>query len=169
MKRYEIEKKYRLKNPSAMRRLLRRLKSRKIGTGREQNIFFDFRGALRKKRITLRLRSHQGCGLLTLKGPRQTLVRTRASRRLELETPADFKTTRALLLAAGFKIFLQYAKRREVFHLSGAEVVLDFLPRKGWFLEIEAPVRTIARLEKKLGLTANDAEPRSYLQMLKRK
>ncbi len=165
---YEIEKKYRLKNPQAMRRLLHKLGAKTTGTGREENLFFDRTGNLSKKRMTLRLRLYQGKGLLTLKGPR-LVTRSKAVRRLELETPLDFKAAWAILTAMGFKLWLRYTKRRETFNLLGSEVVLDYFSGRGWFMEIEGTIRKIEMIEKRLGLGRNDIEPRSYVEMFRRK
>ena len=54
-----------------------------------------------------------------------------------------------------------YEKRRETWQLGEAEIVLDELPF-GWFMEIEADVDEIRRLESELALTDLAAETETY-------
>ena len=165
MKTYEIEKKYRLKDPKALRRKLRQLGARKKGDGREENEFWDFKGRLRRQRLTLRLRRYGASEKLTLKGPRQRQSHG-VEKRLELEMTVDFLTARAILRAAGFKPRLKYTKRRELYTVGKTEVTIDSLPKHGWFVEIEGALPAILSLEKKLGLAPADAEPQSYLALV---
>jgi len=168
MKNFEIEKKYRLKDPQSMRKLLRKLGAQKKQSGREENQFWDLEGGLEARKTTLRLRRHGSSSLLTVKGPRQS-QRQNIDKRLEIEMPVDFEVTRAMLKALGFKPWLKYVKKRDLFQLGNVMVTIDDLGKHGWFLEIEGSIRSILTLEKKLGFTSADVEPRSYLAIVLKK
>ena len=159
----EIEQKYRLKEPSKIRLLLARLGAKKIASGVESNEFYDRNDFLNEQKVALRLRRFgKQSALLTLKGPR---IKNNFSKRMEIETPIDYKTARAFLDFLGCRLLREYSKRRELYSLKTAHITVDFLNQFGWFLEIEAAPQTIRKIEKQLGLTRADREERSYLQM----
>ncbi len=164
MKFFEIEQKYRLKDPQSVRTLLKKAGARKIREGLEFNEFFDKGRFFRGQKVALRLRRHgNGQALLTLKGPR---LRSRFTRRMEIETAVDYRSAKAMLEFLGCEPVMQYKKKRESYRFGRALVTLDHLSRFGWFLEIETQPREIARIAGKLGLRPEDREPRSYLNML---
>lgn len=164
MKFLEIEQKYRLKDPPAVRALLKKAGAKKIRQGTEFNEFFDKNGFLRDQKTALRLRRHgNGPAVLTLKGPRQ---KSRFSKRMEVETPVDYKAAKALLSFFGCARVMHYKKKRESYRLGRALVTLDFLSGFGWFLEVEARPREILRTAAQLGLRPSDRETRSYLSMM---
>ena len=160
----EIEQKYRLKDPAKVRVLLRKLGARKVASGVELNEFYDKGDFFRKQNVALRLRRFgHGAATVTLKGPR---VRSEFSKRMEIETPMEYATAKAILSFLGCGIWRQYSKKRELFKLGKTFVTADFLKKFGWFLEIEGQPQSIKSIEKKLGLTLADREERSYLQMI---
>jgi len=161
---YEIEQKYRLKNPLKMRQRLRKLRAGKLAGGVEINKLFDREKFLCSRKRVLRLRKFSGKGRLTLKGPR--LKGKSYSKRVEIETGVNFEKMEGILKAIGFKKIASYRKRREEFLLSSCVVTLDRVPRFGWFLEIEGTPENIRKVAVKLGLTDRDREPRSYLGMI---
>lgn len=165
MRSFEVEQKYRLKDPAAVRSILCRLGAKKIRSGFESNELFDLEGILRLNASVLRLRRHgkETQGLLTFKGP---CLKSRYKKRVEIETLIPWAQARALLQSAGFKVVRKYSKKREEFVLGKAHVTLDQLLKKGWFLEIEAPPALIPGLQKKLGLSSKDREERTYLEIL---
>lgn len=163
MKHFEIEQKYRIKDPSKIRVLLRRLCARKIHSGNEYNELYDFNGQLRANRSILRLRQWGKKALLTFKGPR---LKSKYKKRVEIETVVNFKSTRFLLQQLGFRLIARYRKKREEFRLGPAAVTLDYLSKVGWFVEIEGRPKNIEVAARKLGLSNKDVEPRSYLQIL---
>lgn len=163
MRLFETEQKYRVKDPKAVRCALKKLKAKKIVSGREINEFFDRQGTLSKRKIALRLRRFGKEVVLTLKGPK---LASRFTKRMEVETLADYEPVKTVLRLSGFKVIRKYEKHRELYRLGEASIVLDHLKKFGWFLEIEAPSRTIAKLERKLGLQYSDREKKSYLHML---
>ena len=164
MKTYETEQKYRLASPVRMRALLKRLGARKIASGTEYNELYDLEGRLRLKGGVLRLRHHgKKEGKLTLKGPR---LGGKYKKRLELETKVEAGAMRAILESLGFVHTIAYRKTREEYVLGKALVTLDRLAGRGWFMEIEAAPSVIRQTEKKLGLTPDLYEDRTYLEIL---
>ena len=163
MKRQEIEQKYRLKNPAAMRKLILGLGASRVRFGTQKNEYFDKNGCLKSKKMILRLRRDILGSILTLKGPRQ---KARFSRRMEYQTAVDYSQTKAILQQLGYNVWRQYAKEREEFCVGDATITLDHLGRRGWFMEIEGTSKAILRLSKKLGLTDRDREERTYLAIL---
>ena len=159
----EIEQKYRLKDPAKVRVLLRKLGAKKVAGGIETNEFFDRGKELREKRLAMRLRKFGGKAVLTLKGPR---LKSRFTKRMEIEASVDYQPLKTILELAGFKVMMHYRKERELYKLGKTSVTVDFLKKFGWFLEIEGPPQAIKRTEKKLGFCRTDREERSYLQMM---
>ncbi len=161
---FEVEQKYRLREPSKIRALLKKIKARKIAGGPETNEFYDRAGLLKKQKVALRLRCFgKGPAVLTLKGPR---IKNKFTKRIEIEAPIEYATARAVLGLAGFLQIGQYRKQRDVYRLGRTLVVIDRLKKFGWFLEIEGRGRDIAKVAAKLGLHDKDREERSYLQMV---
>lgn len=163
MKVYEVEQKYRVRDPRALRAILKKTGAKKIACGAETNEFFDRKGSLSRRKIALRLRRFGGKAALTLKGPR---LSSRFTKRLEIEAPVEYSPVGTILRLAGFEVIRRYKKRRELYRYGKCLVTLDSLDRFGWFLEIEGPVRDIAAAERRFGLKKTDREKRSYLHML---
>lgn len=165
MRSFEVEQKYRLKNPAVVRNILRGMGAKKIRSGPESNELFDLEGMLKSRASVLRLRRYgkEAQGLLTFKGP---CLKSRYKKRVEIETPVPWAKARALLRSVGFKIVRNYCKNREEFVLGKVHVTVDRLSEKGWFLEIEGAPARITGLQKKLGLSAKDREERTYLEIL---
>ena len=164
LKKIEIEQKYRIKNLSEIRYKLKKLKAKKIIGGIETNELLDSGKFLEKKKTILRLRKiGKKDGSLTLKGPR---MRGEFTKRMELETCVKFEEAKSILKFLGFKVRARYKKKREILRIGQTLITLDFLPRFGWFLEIEGSVKDNYFFEKKLNLKPLDREKRSYLEML---
>jgi predicted adenylyl cyclase CyaB len=164
MRFFEIEQKYRLKDPVKVRAVLKKIGAKRITSGVEANAFYDRDGFFRKQQVVLRLRRFgRGLATLTLKGPR---IKARFTKRMEIETPVDFKAAEAFLKFLGYQVWERYSKRRELYKCGQTVVTVDFLKKFGWFLEIEGQPPSIRTIEKKLGLRNGDREERSYLQML---
>ena len=161
---FEIEQKYRIKDPVKIRTLLKKLGARRITRGIETNEFYDRGSFFKKQKVALRLRRFgKQPATLTLKGPR---LKSGFTKRMEIETPIEYATAKAILRFLGCRMIRQYSKKREVYKLGQVLVTVDFLKKFGWFLEIEGGSQDIKRLEERLGLGAKDREERSYLQML---
>ncbi len=164
MRFFEVEQKYKLKDPSRTRMLLKKLGAKKVASGLESNEFYDKGKFLRKQKLALRLRKFGNRpATLTLKGPR---IKARFTKRMEVEVPIGYAAAKAVLDLLGYRVCRRYSKNRELYKLGRAFVTVDFLKRYGWFLEIEGRSRVIRKFEKNLGLRSADREPRSYLQMM---
>ena len=164
MRLFEIEQKYRLRDPKRVRAALKKMGARKTANGVESNEFYDRDDFFKKQKVALRLRRFgKGLATLTLKGPR---IQSKFTKRMEIETPIECATAKEMLHFLGCQIWRQYSKKREVYKLGKTIVTVDFLKKFGWFLEIEGQPRAIGKFEKKLGLRVSDREKRSYLQMM---
>ena len=163
MNKFEVEQKYRIKNPAAIRRRLRSLKAKRVSSGHEKNELWDLEDIVRRKASVLRLRTHDGKGTLTFKGPR---LKSKFKKRLELETGVDPQAARMLLITLGFRVVARYEKQREEYRLGPAHVTLDHVGKSGWFVEIETASAQIEKIAARLGLSAKDREERSYLEMI---
>ncbi len=163
MKTFEIEQKFRCADLAIIRKKLKSLKACLINQGFEQNELWDLNGKLLSKKSVLRLRRHGKTVELTFKGPR---LKSKYSKRVELQTHVEYAPAKAILTALGYKISKQYSKKREVYRLGQLMVTLDTLPRLGTFVELEGPVRHIARAAAQFGFSDRDREERSYLAML---
>jgi len=164
MKFFEVEQKYRLKDPARIRTILKGTGAKRIASGLETNEFYDRGDFFKKQKVALRLRRFgKQSATLTLKGPR---IQAAFTKRMEMETPIEYTTARAILRFFGCRRVRHYSKKREIYKLGGVLVTVDFLKKFGWFLEIEGQSQSIRKIEKKLGLGASDREGKSYLQML---
>jgi len=164
MRIYEIEQKYSIHNPAAIRRSLKKLGAKKIGGGMESNEIFDINGILRRKKILFRLRRYGGRrASLTVKGPR---LKHRYTKRLEIEMPVDYGKAKVILKILGYGVRATYSKKREEYNLLSCTVVVDHLSRLGWFVEIEGKPKAIGRVAKLLDLPSSARESRSYLSLL---
>src|SRR5881227_3169815 len=157
----EIEKKYRL-TPSQRRALEKRMRA--LGyepkpVEFEENTIYRG-GKLRFGKRALRLRRVNGYAILTFKERIPTA--SAMKHQMENETRvADPDAAHAILGALGFSPALVYEKRRTRWQVGKAKVVIDELPF-GLFMEIEAPVREIKRVEKILGAEKIQAVMETY-------
>jgi adenylate cyclase class 2 len=157
----EIEKKYRL---NRLQRLALNRRLREVGATEHQLEFeentiygggrLDFGGcALRLRRVGRR-------AILTFKQRLPTQSPIKHQREEETEV-AKADALNTILEALGFRPALVYEKRRRRWQLGRAEVVVDELPF-GLFMEIEAPEKEIARIEKLLGAEVLPAVMETY-------
>lgn len=114
----------------------------------EVNLRFDTKQqTLRANRQVLRLRQDDHVRL-TYKDQSEFSEGIADRRELEI-TVSDFETTRSILQALGFEVFMIYEKYRTTFTLDQCEIVIDEMPF-GNFIEIEGPsaaaIRSVALL-----------------------
>ncbi|MEI7834883.1 MAG: class IV adenylate cyclase [Planctomycetota bacterium] len=162
----EIEMKYRLSHPRALRQALRRAGAIFLGSAVVRDEYFDTRGMdLLGADSGLRLRCqrtvrhgeggrHGGEGaILTYKGPADRTSRAKVRR--EVETAVENPRALAELLGAlGFASTVLIEKRRSSYRLGRCTVEVDELPLLGAFVEIEGPsVRALTEAGETLGLT----------------
>ena len=163
MSKYEIEQKYRIKNPAEIRRKLQFLKAKRISCGIEHDRLYDWNGLLQSRKSILRLRrDSRGKGLLTFKGPR---LKAKYKKRIEVQTPVDYSGMLKILATLGFRVVVSYKKRREEYKLGSSHITLDFLQGIGWFVEIESSPKEIQRIALRLGFSDTDREEKSYVQL----
>ncbi len=161
--RVEIEVKFPVSDPAALRARLRRLGFRPGRSRQETNwLFDDARATLRRSGRLLRLRKSGARWLLTAKGPRRHA--TIWKERPEAETAvAGGPQARALLELLGYRATLAYARRRTLWTRPGerGEIAFDTTPF-GAYLELEGPPAWIRQTARTLQLDLGNAEPRSY-------
>ena len=157
----EIEKKYRL--PKKLRATVER-RLRESGAA-AQAVEFEVNTLYRGGRIdsgarALRLRRFGSKAKLTFK---QRIPTTSAIKhQLENETEvADADATHAILTSLGYRPALIYEKRRALWNIGRAKVVIDELPF-GLFMEIEASEKEIARVERLLDIARLPAVMETY-------
>jgi predicted adenylyl cyclase CyaB len=168
----EIEAKYRLDDPAALRARLRDCGGRRLAHVLETNRIFD---TADRKLLTadcgLRLRTGRSlddaqviAATLTYKGSRAPGPQ---KRREEIETAVtDVSAVTVILERLGFHEVLVYEKRRETWRLDACEVCLDELPRLGWFAEIEGPrLATVDATSARLGLGAREPLRETYAEL----
>lgn len=170
----EIEVKLKLDDPAALRARLRAAGSMLRESVFEVNRIFDAAdGVLGRRGCALRVREETAFGggpksaTLTFKGPRDD---GEFKSREELETAVgDPAVVVALLGRLGFSETIQYEKRREAWECGACEVVIDELPRLGWFAEIEGPSEEVLRAcRSRLGLDGVAVAAESYVEMTAR-
>ena len=157
----EIEKKYRLtkQQRSAIERRLRDLSLVPGELEHEENTIYRG-GHLDKPGSALRLRRVNGTAKLTFKQRRPSKSAIKHQQEEEVGL-ADADAMAAILAALNFRPGLIYEKRRTRWKVGKVTIVIDELPF-GLFMEIEAPVREIKRVEKILGAEKIPAEMETY-------
>lgn len=146
----EIEKKYRL-TKSQRRALEQRMRELSLEPGElehEENTIYRG-GILERPGCALRLRRVNGRAILTFKQRRPGKSAIKHQQEDEVVV-ADAGAMAAILAALNFRPGLVYEKRRARWQVGKAKVVIDELPF-GLFMEIEASVKEIKRVEKVLG------------------
>jgi adenylate cyclase class 2 len=164
----EIEAKFIVHNPTAVRNALARLGARRENSHKELNIRLDDdAGSLTRRGMVLRVRRVETAGavsyLLTVKTPGAD--RSTYSVRREIELGVDDGAAMVAALGVlGYRPFWRYEKRRETYRWEEVEAMLDEVPF-GWFVEIEGPEEGITRLAERIGLTEDDDLPLSYAEI----
>jgi len=169
----EVEAKFRLADPDAMRRALDAAGAQASETVLEHNTYYDRPdGSLRRADCGLRLRTAEGPDgttrtTMTYKGPRRT---GELKVRPEAEVLVDgLAAAEELLAGLGFVPTMAFQKRRRNFQLGDAVVSLDELPELGFFLEIEAPdAGAVQAARRVLGLANAPTVTDTYVALVGR-
>lgn len=164
----EIEAKYIIHDPAAMRDALARLGAERAHAHAELNVRLDdAAGGLTRRGIVLRVRRVDEAGatstVLTVKTPGAGRSTYSVRREIELAV-GDGAAMIAALGVLGYRPFWRYEKRRETYVYDEVEIMLDEVPF-GWFVEIEGPEDGIARVAAQLGLDEGDELPLSYAEI----
>jgi adenylate cyclase class 2 len=160
----EIEKKYRLTNKQRelVRRRLPEIGARLQGEQFEENTLYRGKG-LAVDRSILRLRRVGESATLTYK--KRLSTSSSIKHHCEDETQVDDpEALNTILAALGFTPALVYEKRREMWVLGKAEILIDELPF-GLFMEIEGNERDIRAVETKLAVKNLKTEKLTYPQL----
>jgi predicted adenylyl cyclase CyaB len=157
----EIEKKYRLTQPQRQA-IERKMRAMSITPGElehEENTLYRG-GRLDLGGCALRLRRVNGRAYLTFKRrlPTRSAIKHQEEHELVIGNPDAMD---AILQSLNFHPAVIYEKRRTRWDVGKAILVIDELPF-GLFMEIEASVKEIKRVEKLLGLEALGAVMQTY-------
>lgn len=175
---HEIEAKFRIGDPQALRVRLAEAGARQTGIVFEVNRILDTPDRrLRQADRALRIRETRRVDLpgeppapvvtITFKGPRDAAaIRSRE----ELESIVDHAPAMVAILGQlGFVEQVLYEKRREHWWFDPCRVALDELPRLGWFVELEGPsVAAIEQARTRLGLADRPVHPETYVELAAR-
>ena len=165
----EIETKFALTDPAAVRAALLSRGAAFRGRNYEDDLRFDDANrTLTARGIVLRLRRVEGADgarhILTHKTPGYR-TEENVSIRVERETEVtDGENMRGILEALGYEVVWRYEKYREVYTWHDVEAVIDETPI-GWFMELEGPGESIRALAGALGFSMDDAIPPSYAEL----
>ena len=157
----EIEKKYRLTQPQreAIEQKMRAMSITPGELEHEENTLYRG-GRLDLGGCALRLRRVNGRAYLTFKRrlPTRSSIKHQEEHELVIGNPDAMN---AILKSLDFHPALVYEKRRTQWDVGKAVLVIDELPF-GLFMEIEASVKEIKRVEKLLGVEALPAVMQTY-------
>lgn len=157
----EFEAKFLLSLPNDIRQSLLDMGGRVlVPRVLELNLRFDTNdGLLTTNKKVLRLRQ-DNLTTLTYKFSKSI------EERIEIEIEVDeFRTTRALLQALGYKAVFTYEKYRETFLVDPVHIMLDELPF-GHFMEIEGTsLKMVEQTAKTLGMQWEIRIKRSYMEL----
>jgi adenylate cyclase, class 2 len=170
----EIEAKVRAADPEAVRHRLESLAGAGYGPVLETNrLFDDIRRTLTAAGSAIRLRQEEPLPgsaaasrvTLTYKGPR---TESRLKRRPEFETAVtEADAMIAILAGLGLAEIFLFEKHRTTWHMGESEVVLDELPRLGWFVEVEGPSEAeVLRVLAQIGLADQPLIRDTYIGLL---
>ena len=169
----EIEAKLKVDSLSDVEHKLKELGAEFIAELSQSDVLFDDSdGSLITTDRCLRLR-HQAADnskrfFLTYKGAKEKSDYKKREE-IEIEISSADRTQR-LLSVLGYEKVLVVEKKRRLWRLSQCDVALDHLPQLGDFVEIEGPdEKTIADVQKRLGLALLASIAKSYAQMIKEK
>ncbi len=167
----EIELKFRIDDPAALRDALRRRSGTDAPTVAEENwILDDAQGSLWRSDRGLRVRRTRAASgdtivTLTVKGARERLGALK--KREEREVAVSSKETEpmlALLALLGYQPRVIFEKRRATYEFDDCTVCLDEIPRLGHWLEIEGPSESAVRaLQEQLELPNTAIESETYV------
>lgn len=163
----EIEAKFRVKDRARLQERLTALGARPGPGEDEKNVLYDdAAGRLKSEGCALRVRTVNGRGLLTFKGPANvaTGVRSRVEWESGVESP---EAVAGLLEALGYRPAFRYEKRRTPWTFADParpHVVLDETPM-GLFAEIEGTDAAVRAMAAELGVAESEFIATSYVAL----
>ncbi len=168
----EIEIKFHVPDPGAVRDALRAAGLHARPVHEERNLRFDWPdGGLTAAGTVLRIRTRSdgepGSAVVTIKTPLHTSHGLHTRREIEYHVD-DGEAARAGFEALGYAVTWRYEKRREVWQGDRIEADLDDTPL-GWFVELEGDPDRIHAVAGALGFSvAEDGIPYSYAELTSR-
>lgn len=146
------------------------LRAHKEFSGLIKTKYFDKDGEIRNKGDLLRVREFEGSHTeATYKTNKRIENDYKIYDEFELASP-EFDEACSFFESLGFEASCYFEKRRTVFSLPEAEIVIDEYPQIPPFIEIEAPdPKTIEDLIVKLGLEENEKSSHTINGLLKEK
>jgi adenylate cyclase class 2 len=160
----EIEVKFHLPSPQALRQRIVELGGQSQGRIFETNLRYDRPdGSLLAGKCLLRLRKDNGVRLTYKSEPDTADADFKSYRELEVSVD-DFDGMDRILVALGFCRAQAYEKWRETFHLGPVTLCLDSMPI-GEFLEIEGAKEDIRAAARSLGLAWEKRILANYLSI----
>jgi adenylate cyclase class 2 len=163
----EIETKFRVADRAGLEARLRGLGAAPGVAEAEVNVLFDDAArSLKEAGCALRVRTVDGRGLLTFKGPAEITAGVKS--RVEWETAVvSPEAVVGVLSALGYRPWFRYEKRRTAWTFEDAArpvVVLDETPL-GLFAEIEGADAAVRSLAGELGIVEEDFLGESYVAL----
>ncbi len=163
----EIEIRFKVDDAEKLRRFLRKIGAKCTEHWQGRDIIFDKKNELRAGGRILRLRLRKQWGKrakLTYKGHYQNHI---FKIREELETWVDEPVILfELLKRIGYEPVIQYEKKTGLWEYRGIELVIEELPRIGYFMEIEGSEKEIRKVAGILGYDIKKGIKKSYRQYL---
>jgi adenylate cyclase, class 2 len=163
----EIETKFRVVDRAALEARLRALGAEAGEAEAESNVLYDDAAqSLKGKGCALRVRTVDGRGLLTFKGPADVAAGVKSRVEWESEVAGPEAVAR-VLEALGYRPWFRYEKRRATWTFADGErplVVVDETPL-GLFAEIEGTDPAVRALAKELGVAEADFIAESYIAL----
>lgn len=166
-KNLEIEIRFKVADVEKLREKLREIGVKCTEHWQGYDVIFGRKNGLREKGRILRLRFRKQWGKrakLTYKGPyqRHPLVgkfKIREELEVWIDSPQIFLT---ILKKLGFEPIMQYEKKTDLWEYGKIELVIEKLPRLGYFMEIEGSEKEIRRVAKVIGYDIKDGIRKSY-------
>jgi len=162
----ELEVKFIVHHPGAMRKAVLHIGAESRGEVREINyIFENSDGTLNSTGRRLRLRQANGVLLTYKERPDHPLPGVKDMLEIETEV-ADLEQMQKILKRLGYRVDMAYEKYRETFILGDIQIVIDRIPI-GTFMEIEGQRSRILSVARRLGLDPGEAIAVGYVEMIR--
>ena len=163
----EVEVKFFVADPAAVRARLAALEGQGSGPVFERNLRFEDAGnSLFKRNALLRLRKDENARLTFKSEPAEKNTQCKVFNELEVSI-GDFSTMQRILEELGFHVEQIYEKYRETFHFDDVEICIDELPF-GTFIEIEGSEEKIRHWAADLGFSWDRRILENYLAIFQR-
>ncbi|MBI5554111.1 MAG: class IV adenylate cyclase [Candidatus Diapherotrites archaeon] len=160
----ETEMSFPVNGFSGLQKKLKSLHAKKVFSGMERNVLFDFADARLKKSDSLvRLRREGKDCRLCFKGPAKK-SRFKVRKEIEFEV-SSFDLAADFLGSLGLKESFRYEKKKQVFECGGVCVVLLELPLLGKWVEVEGAPSRITKTVSRLGLNMASGVNRSFIHL----